>query len=146
MDDSFRATPARPPGDCIFTPYSLRLGTPALQLPLYATFVTRSTYPGFCFRLLPKFAGLAAFIPVKLPLSTILSWSFPFSRSFCSSHSLINHSYLTTTKGNQHVCSTHELTRYFHTHVDIMPPKQATLGYVKPKQQTLGCMLPALRL
>ncbi len=23
-----------------------------------------------------------------------------------------------------------------------MPPKQATLGYVKPSQQTLGCMLP----
>ena len=27
-----------------------------------------------------------------------------------------------------------------------MPPKQATLGYVKSKQQTLGCMIPALRL
>ena len=93
-----------------------------------------------------KFAGLAAFIPVKLPLSTILLRSFPFSRSFRSSRSLISHSYLITKKGNQDVCSTHELTRYSHTHIDIMPPKQATLGYVKPKQQTLGCMLPALRL
>ena len=92
-----------------------------------------------------KFAGLAAFSPLKLPLPRTLSRSFPFSRAFCSFHSISNHSFLTVKKGIQDVYSTHELTRYFHTHIDNMPPKQATLGYVKPKQQTLGCMFPAFR-
>ena len=91
----------------------------------------------------PILAGLATSNYRQLLLSNLSLRSFPYSRNINIKHNCIKYLDQRVNRGTQALSAILKSTSKFHTLIDTMPPKKATLGYVKSRQRTLGCMLLA---
>lgn len=76
------------------------------------------------------------------------SLHFPYPKPICSLTSIIPHWLPDKADKVGHRRQNSTLSEAFRLHqfqANRMPPKQATLGLVKPSQQTLGCIFGSVR-